>query len=329
MSKDSLKAALEPDWINADTCIENAEIAYEDSTEDEDGPVDTVISSGDLGVLIGLAKYATTLRTSTDAAAAGGKHPSHVTRSSDSSLYDEVCTACGVTDIAGCGWGELGKPCAALAALRASTDAAPVADVPWCFDMDKMHGVNEVAFDTGFGSAYIRVCERVILEPTLVNGFPVPRNQWKYGYRYDDKLTDTTGRAYAWRPVPVPPIPSAGQAALSYPAPAEPVGLREEEATKLADLIRTRLLGIDPDDQDLQLDDDDWRLILEALAQPPAAEPVGMREALKGVRAWVASLTVTDMNEIVADGGITAGMVVGQEAVEQLRRIDKAMDGRS
>lgn len=45
-------------------------------------------------------------------------------------------------------------------------------------------------------------------------------------------------------------------------------------------------------------------------------------KALEGVRAWIASLTVTDMNEVVADNGITAGMVVGQEAIEQLRRID-------
>ena len=50
-----------------------------------------------------------------------------------------------------------------------------------------------------------------------------------------------------------------------------------------------------------------------------------MREALRNIRAWVASLTVTDMNEIVADNGITAGMVVSQEAGEQLRRIDAAL----
>lgn len=49
-------------WLNADTCIENAEIAYDDSTEDEGGPVDTVISSGDLGVLIDLARYAVSTR---------------------------------------------------------------------------------------------------------------------------------------------------------------------------------------------------------------------------------------------------------------------------
>ena len=62
----------------------------------------------------------------------------------------------------------------------------------------------------------------------------------------------------------------------------------------------------------------------KALATPPVPND-DLRAALEGVRAWVASLTVTDMNEIVADGGITAGMVVGQEATEQLRRIDRAL----
>lgn len=39
------------------------------------------------------------------------KHPSHQTRYSDSSLYDEVCVNCGATDVAGNGWGALAKPC--------------------------------------------------------------------------------------------------------------------------------------------------------------------------------------------------------------------------
>lgn len=49
-------------WANAETCIENAQIAYDDSIEDEDGPIDTVISSGDLGVVIELAKRAIAAR---------------------------------------------------------------------------------------------------------------------------------------------------------------------------------------------------------------------------------------------------------------------------
>ncbi len=38
-------------------------------------------------------------------------HPSHVTRMSDSSLFDEICTVCGATDRVPGGWGNLAKPC--------------------------------------------------------------------------------------------------------------------------------------------------------------------------------------------------------------------------
>ncbi len=38
----------------------------------------------------------------------------HVTRGSDSSLYDEKCINCGGTDEVPGGWGELGKPCPAI-----------------------------------------------------------------------------------------------------------------------------------------------------------------------------------------------------------------------
>ena len=39
------------------------------------------------------------------------KHPSHKTRFSDSSLYDEVCIHCGATDLTPGGWGKLAEPC--------------------------------------------------------------------------------------------------------------------------------------------------------------------------------------------------------------------------
>jgi len=39
-----------------------------------------------------------------------GPHPSHKTRYSDSSLYDEVCVYCGATDTLR-SWGELANPC--------------------------------------------------------------------------------------------------------------------------------------------------------------------------------------------------------------------------
>jgi hypothetical protein len=58
----SNRQSFAPDWINAETCIENAKIAYEDSLCDDYGPVDTVISSGDLYVLIGLAETAFKVR---------------------------------------------------------------------------------------------------------------------------------------------------------------------------------------------------------------------------------------------------------------------------
>ena len=40
-----------------------------------------------------------------------GAHPSHKLRSSDSSMYDVICTRCGRTDITGGGWGMLTDPC--------------------------------------------------------------------------------------------------------------------------------------------------------------------------------------------------------------------------
>lgn len=38
-------------------------------------------------------------------------HPSHETRFSDASTFDEICVNCGATDIAGGGWGRLRYPC--------------------------------------------------------------------------------------------------------------------------------------------------------------------------------------------------------------------------
>lgn len=48
--------AITPDWLNAETCIENVMIALDDATlSSEDGPIDTVVSSGDLLVILSLA----------------------------------------------------------------------------------------------------------------------------------------------------------------------------------------------------------------------------------------------------------------------------------
>lgn len=61
---------FKPDWINAQTCIENAIAAYDDSVcmradddADEAIPVNTDIMSGDLSTLIGLANVALRARS--------------------------------------------------------------------------------------------------------------------------------------------------------------------------------------------------------------------------------------------------------------------------
>jgi len=40
-----------------------------------------------------------------------GPHPSHKTRLSDASTFDEICEICGATDEVPGGWGQLADPC--------------------------------------------------------------------------------------------------------------------------------------------------------------------------------------------------------------------------
>ncbi len=40
-----------------------------------------------------------------------GLHPSHKTRYSDASTFDEICTLCGAKDVTGGGWGKLAYKC--------------------------------------------------------------------------------------------------------------------------------------------------------------------------------------------------------------------------
>ena len=40
-----------------------------------------------------------------------GPHPSHITRFSDASTFDEICINCGATDEVPGGWGQLAFPC--------------------------------------------------------------------------------------------------------------------------------------------------------------------------------------------------------------------------
>lgn len=135
------------------------------------------------------------------------------------------------------------------AALRASADAAPVA------------GELKALIEAGIDEYSARCALRTEADGGFCHAYFYSDGQWRFQTGGNDiTIGDETVRCLLTKRLYAhPPVPDAAG---------------EEEATKLADLIRTRLLGIDPDDQDLQLDDDDWRLILEALAQPPAAEPV-------------------------------------------------------
>ena len=57
------------------------------------------------------------------------RHPSHVTRISDASSFDEVCINCGATDITGGGWGALANPCPkASITQQTMTDAEKLRD---------------------------------------------------------------------------------------------------------------------------------------------------------------------------------------------------------
>lgn len=40
-----------------------------------------------------------------------GPHPTHQTRFSDASTFDEICVKCGATDQVPGGWGRLALPC--------------------------------------------------------------------------------------------------------------------------------------------------------------------------------------------------------------------------
>lgn len=72
------------------------------------------------------------------------------------------------------------------------------------------------------------------------------------------------GLVMAWRPTTTAPTEASGS-----------------EREKLAATIKRHLLGVAPDDQDVVLEDDDWRLIIQALRPQPSGET---REAvLKGV----------------------------------------------
>lgn len=55
-----------------------------------------------------------------------GPHPSHVTRFSDASTYDEVCINCGATDEVPGGWGNLANGCPKMPTKETAAEACKV-----------------------------------------------------------------------------------------------------------------------------------------------------------------------------------------------------------
>jgi len=76
----------------------------------------------------------------------------------------------------------------------------------------------------------------------------------------------------------------------------------------LAEIIRTRLLGVHPDDQDVQLEDADWRTILSALT---ARDNTAL---LRRARGYVEAVDAKHPDKIWAD--------------ELLAEIDQALEAR-
>lgn len=52
-----------------------------------------------------------------------GPHPSHQTRISDASTFDEICINCGATDEVPGGWGALAQPCSNPPKTEEATNA--------------------------------------------------------------------------------------------------------------------------------------------------------------------------------------------------------------
>lgn len=51
-----------------------------------------------------------------------GRHPSHKTRYSDASTFDEICDLCGATDQVPGGWGQLAYPCPGMKEYSKETE---------------------------------------------------------------------------------------------------------------------------------------------------------------------------------------------------------------
>ena len=72
----------------------------------------------------------------------------------------------------------------------------------------------------------------------------------------------------------------------------------DDQYASLSRLIATRVLGVKPDDQDLELDDHDWRLIIDALSHKAL---ILAESGIRSPQFWLAELDQYD-NPKLCDG---------------------------
>lgn len=101
------------------------------------------------------------------------KHPSHKTRFSDASSYDEICTVCGATDSLG-SWGNLAKPCPSITSNSTET----LSESTLVIDENKIEYTARIlAYASGI-SDWKHLCDDDETDPTMPNWF-ASRPYWR------------------------------------------------------------------------------------------------------------------------------------------------------
>lgn len=103
------------------------------------------------------------------------KHPSHETRISDASTFDEICVNCGATDITAGGWGQLEYPCS-----KAKSIEEPVIKTLHETELEKLKRENEI-FKRAFH--YIQLHASVTMNHERVMIMINAICDWSYSHR--------------------------------------------------------------------------------------------------------------------------------------------------
>lgn len=111
--------------------------------------------------------------------------------------------------------------------------------------------------------------------------------------------------------------PAAWTAALAA-APVSPPADGGEEREKLSEIIKTRLLGVLANEQDVVLEDADWRVILSALEAPPQAQ-----DFAKGAEAMreVCIMKAHQLQKVHGMYGMDCDAIEIGEFVDELRAL--------